>query len=264
MNDWLSLLYVGPQQLLPVIVGVVLWIALAGLGYLVTPRGRIYEANAFYGWAVVSTVFTLVGVVVAQPFFALSVLAALGAVAGLALAALRREPIFAPGAWRVLVLALPLLLIAGAMEPSQWDEFSHWLPAPKYLMLFDGFPTAARPDAGLAGHVAGAAATLGSLRYGRQAEEAADREGMRMLQRARVDPRGMVTFFGRLQERVGDVPRVAAYLSTHPRTEARIARLEGLAAAATYAAEPLMDAEAWEDLRRACAASGRVEPRSRL
>jgi predicted Zn-dependent protease len=119
-------------------------------------------------------------------------------------------------------------------------------------------------DAGLAGHVAGAAATLGSLRYGRQAEEEADREGMRMLQRARVDPRGMVTFFGRLQERVGDVPRVAAYLSTHPRTEARIARLEGLAAAATYAAEPLMDAEAWKDVRRACTASGRVEPRFRL
>jgi predicted Zn-dependent protease len=119
-------------------------------------------------------------------------------------------------------------------------------------------------DAGLAGQVAGAAATLGSLRYGRQAEEEADREGMRMLQRARVDPRGMVTFFGRLQERVGDVPRVAAYLSTHPRTEARIARLEGLAAAATYAAEPLMDAEAWEDVRRACAASGPVEPRFRL
>jgi Zn-dependent protease with chaperone function len=119
-------------------------------------------------------------------------------------------------------------------------------------------------DAGLAGHVAGAAATLGSLRYGRQAEEEADREGMRMLQRARVDPRGMVTFFGRLQERVGDVPRVAAYLSTHPRTEARIARLEGLAAAATYAAEPLIDAEAWEGVRRACAASGPVEPRFRL
>src|SRR3989338_1152425 len=148
MNDWLSLLYVGPQQLLPVVIGVILWIALAGLGYLVTPRGRIHEANAFYGWAVVSTVFTLVGVVVAQPFFALSVLAALGAVVGLALAVWQREPIFAPGAWRVLVLALPLLLIAGAMEPSQWDEFSHWLPAPKYLMLFDGFPTAARPDAG--------------------------------------------------------------------------------------------------------------------
>jgi predicted Zn-dependent protease len=87
---------------------------------------------------------------------------------------------------------------------------------------------------------------------------------MRMLQRARVDPRGMVTFFGRLQERVGDVPRVAAYLSTHPRTEARIARLEGLAAAATDAAEPLIDAEAWEDVRRACAASGPVEPRFRL
>jgi len=119
-------------------------------------------------------------------------------------------------------------------------------------------------DAGFAGHVAGAAATLGSLRYGRQAEEEADREGMRMLQRARVDPRGMVTFFGRLQERVGDVPRVAAYLSTHPRTEARIARLEGLAAAATDAAEPLIDAEAWEDVRRACAASGPVEPRFRL
>jgi predicted Zn-dependent protease len=111
---------------------------------------------------------------------------------------------------------------------------------------------AATANAGLAGHITGAAATLGSLRYGRQAEEEADREGMRMLQAAQVDPRGMLTFFGRMQERVGDVPRMAAYLSTHPRTEARIRRLEGFVAEASYAPVPLMDQAAWEEVRGAC------------
>jgi hypothetical protein len=148
MTEWLSLLYVGPHQVLPVLIALVLWVALAGLGYLVTPRGRIVEANPFIGWAVVSTVFTLVGVVVERPFFLLSILAGLGALAGIALSLKRREPLFVPGFWRVLVLALPLLLITGAMEPSQWDEFSHWLPAPKYLLAYDGFPTAERPYAG--------------------------------------------------------------------------------------------------------------------
>ena len=55
------------------------------------------------------------------------------------------DPLFPAGIWRVVILSLPMLLIAGAMEPSQWDEFSHWLLAPRYLIEFDGFPTAERP-----------------------------------------------------------------------------------------------------------------------
>ena len=48
-----DLIWVGPQQFVVLAVAVVLWIALAAIGHLVTGRTRIVEANAFVGWAVV-------------------------------------------------------------------------------------------------------------------------------------------------------------------------------------------------------------------
>ena len=145
MSNYLDLIFSGPSQLLPVIVAVLLWIGLAGLGNLVTDRSRLVEANVFYGWAVFSTIFTLVGTLVRAPFLIITIILGLFALIGLVRARRHREPLFTPGAWRILILAFPLLFIAGAMDPSQWDEFSHWLPAPKYLLAFDGFPNAERP-----------------------------------------------------------------------------------------------------------------------
>jgi predicted Zn-dependent protease len=116
------------------------------------------------------------------------------------------------------------------------------------------FFAAVTSDAGLGRQVAGAAARVGSLRYGRDAEAAADRAGAAMLRDARVDPAGMVTLFQRLEAREGEVPRIAVYLSTHPRTEARIAELQSLAADAP-APVPLMSAEDWAAIRNACARS---------
>ena len=48
------------------------------------------------------------------------------------------------------------------------------------------------------------ARTLGDLRYSRQAELEADRDGARMLHAAAVDPAGMVSFFQAMQQRGGD------------------------------------------------------------
>lgn len=148
MSRYLDLIFVGPEQALPILVALVLWIGLAGLGVLFTGKDRLVEANAIYGWAIISGVFTLVGVTIAQPFFVLACGAAVLSLGGLYLAFKHKQPVFIPGMWRVLVLAFPLLWIAGAMEPSQWDEFSHWLPAPKYLLEFNGFPTKEVPFSG--------------------------------------------------------------------------------------------------------------------
>jgi hypothetical protein len=143
--EYLQLIFVGVDQLLPIAVGLILWIGLAGLGALAAGRQAITEANPIFGWAVISTIFTLVGVVHRAPFLNLTMIAAIAALAGIILAIKRRQPLFVPGMWRVLVLAIPIFLIAGAMEPSQWDEFSHWLPAPNYLLEMDGFPNAEKP-----------------------------------------------------------------------------------------------------------------------
>jgi hypothetical protein len=152
MQSWIDLFYAGPQQLVPVAVGLVLWIGLAGIGYLVTGRDRLVEANAFFGWAAVSALFTIIGVVIPGSFLILSIVVGLLALAGIALALKRGDGLFISGSWRIAVLASPLLLIAGAMDPSQWDEFSHWLPAARFLIASNGFPTADHTFEGFAGY----------------------------------------------------------------------------------------------------------------
>ncbi len=145
MTNHLDLIFVAPHQIIPLVVVLILWAALAGLGSLLTSKSRITEANFIFGWAAISSVFTVVGVFVRAPFFYLALLAALLAATGLYRAVKSGTDLFIPGSWRIIVLALPLFWIAGAMDPSQWDEFSHWMPAPKYLLALDGFPNKARP-----------------------------------------------------------------------------------------------------------------------
>ncbi len=145
MDYFFDLVFLGPQQVVPIAVGVVLWISLSGLGIIFTGKDRLPELNIFYGWAIASTLFTVIGVFFRHPFLVISIILSIIAFAGIIVAILRKQTLFVPGTWRILILAMPLFLISGAMEPSQWDEFSHWLPAPKYLLAFHGFPNADQP-----------------------------------------------------------------------------------------------------------------------
>jgi hypothetical protein len=148
MANYFDLIFVSPEQILPILAALVLWILLAGLGSFFTASDRFVEANVIFGWAVISGIFTIIGVFVRQPFFVIACAALLVSLISIyRLSKVGMAP-FLPGMWRVLILALPLLWIAGAMEPSQWDEFSHWLPAQKYLIDFNGFPYQERPFSG--------------------------------------------------------------------------------------------------------------------
>lgn len=97
--------------------------------------------------------------------------------------------------------------------------------------------------------------TLGALRYRRDDEAEADRDGLRLLQAAHVDATGMVTFMRSLEKRgePGSPPRMANYLSTHPRTADRVAELERLSKGGNV--RPIMDADDWARVRTACAVS---------
>jgi Zn-dependent protease with chaperone function len=64
-----------------------------------------------------------------------------------------------------------------------------------------------------------AAAQLGSLKFSRDAESAADEAGFDALVRAGIDPSGMPDFFAIMAKQAGDAP--AAFLSTHPLSTAR-------------------------------------------
>lgn len=91
--------------------------------------------------------------------------------------------------------------------------------------------------------------TLGSLHHSRQAEEEADREGMRLLQAARLDPTAMVRAYQVLKEAPDYGFPIPAYFSTHPQTEERIGKLEAIAKAAHYTPRTLGNRVEWEHIQ---------------
>jgi Zn-dependent protease with chaperone function len=93
--------------------------------------------------------------------------------------------------------------------------------------------------------------TLTTLHYSRETETEADREGLRLLQAARIDPAGMVRFFETLKKHTGDAG-LPAYLSTHPDTEQRLAEMKALAEAAPVQSEPLLANVKWDEVRKLC------------
>lgn len=76
---------------------------------------------------------------------------------------------------------------------------------------------------GLVGLMREVGVELLTLRFGRAQEMEADLSGLRLLHKAKIDPRGMITFFERLaQHETGRVE----LLSTHPMSTARAERLK--------------------------------------
>ncbi|MBI3948138.1 MAG: M48 family metalloprotease [Armatimonadetes bacterium] len=75
--------------------------------------------------------------------------------------------------------------------------------------------------------LAGAAANLAILGYGRRDEFEADRVGAEYLIQAGFDPRGMVRFFEKLRAKEGKESKgLAVYFRTHPPTSERIRKLK--------------------------------------
>lgn len=100
---------------------------------------------------------------------------------------------------------------------------------------------------GAGGTLAGAAADLTELKFSRDAEREADREGLRRLQAARIDPQSMLRFFARLEGAGAGAP--PAWLSSHPPAGERRAALAAQIGAAAAAPQPLrVD---WAALQRA-------------
>ena len=76
---------------------------------------------------------------------------------------------------------------------------------------------------GLVGMMKQLGVELFTLKFGREQETEADLTGLQLLQRAKIDPAGMIRFFERLAEK--DEGRVE-WLSTHPMSTARAERLK--------------------------------------
>jgi beta-barrel assembly-enhancing protease len=94
---------------------------------------------------------------------------------------------------------------------------------------------------------------LGDLRHSREAEREADEDGMRMLQAARVDPRGMLAFFEAMQKLEEELGTGVRYLSTHPAAGDRLHALAALAAQAPPGSPMRLPAgDDWSDVTRIC------------
>ena len=76
---------------------------------------------------------------------------------------------------------------------------------------------------GLIGMMKQLGVELLTLKFGREQETEADLSGLQLLQRAKIDPSGMIRFFERLSEK--DEGRME-WLSTHPMSTARAERLK--------------------------------------
>jgi len=105
------------------------------------------------------------------------------------------------------------------------------------------------------------AQTLGMLRYSRQSEEEADREGIRMLIAAGIDPRGLLAFFETIQKESEKSPQLPSYLSTHPDMKERIRRLNNLVAGAPAASPRLLPDYEWKDISGFCPAKSKPNSR---
>jgi Zn-dependent protease with chaperone function len=89
---------------------------------------------------------------------------------------------------------------------------------------------------GLVGMMQQLGVELLTLKFGREQETEADLRGLQLLQRAKIDPSGMIRFFERLSEK--DQGRME-WLSTHPMSTARAERLKAeLAALPKKSPEP--------------------------
>lgn len=101
-----------------------------------------------------------------------------------------------------------------------------------------------------------AARTMGMMRYSRNHEQEADREGLRLMMQAGMDPQGMVEFFSLLKKKNPDLPNMLKYVSSHPNTQSRIDALQQMIQPMSPPPSPLLPNVDWKEVRKIC----KIEP----
>jgi len=148
MTEYINLFFDGPHQVMTLFGSFAALFILSMVGGALAGRDRPIEVDFVFGWGVLTGTFTLATVFLTAPLGIAAWGIAGSAIIGAGVLYRRDGRIIAPGILRVLLLAAPLFLVASAMLPSQWDEFSHWLPAPRFLLLTGDVPSLENPVVG--------------------------------------------------------------------------------------------------------------------
>ncbi|MSO93868.1 MAG: hypothetical protein EXQ86_10775 [Rhodospirillales bacterium] len=147
-TGYLTQFFNGSEQFSTVLSVLTVWTAISAIGMVVAGRDHISETSFVSGWAAVVVAFTAAGVFARLPFTVVAIGIAAAAGASVVVAWGRHGRLLPPGFWKAVALAIPLVLLVSAMVPSQWDEFSHWLPSQRFLLDADDFPRQSNPDTG--------------------------------------------------------------------------------------------------------------------
>ncbi|MEL0105590.1 MAG: hypothetical protein VW802_01425 [Rhodospirillaceae bacterium] len=145
MSNLLNAFSPTADQLLGLLSLAIVLILFSVIGAAATGQRRFSGVDIFVGWGVTVFIFVLFGTftnisfkVLAFGIFAVAFLSS-----WFVIVRDRRNGTITANAnqlWRIIVLAIPFLLLVTAMRASQWDEFSHWLPNAQFIYHFDAFP----------------------------------------------------------------------------------------------------------------------------
>lgn len=97
----------------------------------------------------------------------------------------------------------------------------------------------------------------GAMYFSRDMEEEADRLGVQALQRARIRPDGMLTFFQKMRDEDGDKTAAPGWISSHPRTAARVQRVTALISAAPCPDCLPLGSSSWQAMKATLPAAGK-------
>lgn len=101
---------------------------------------------------------------------------------------------------------------------------------------------------GVVGESTAIATNLIAKGYSRDAEREADEIAIRMLNRTNIKGAGLVSFFQRVAAKQGSSQGLGTYLSTHPDSKTRAARIKSR----TTGTNPAMSDQEWQEIKSMC------------
>ena len=102
--------------------------AMLVLGAIACATRRLVEADLLTGWAMLSLAVVLIGVPAPIPLYWIVYFVIGLAVLGGIYLYYAESRVIDSDVLRLAAIGAPILLLAGALLPGQWDELNNWLP----------------------------------------------------------------------------------------------------------------------------------------